>query len=71
MDKAVAALQAAHPWMNYGQAVALVVDSYKRHRSQSKHNFISKTLMRVDIGIFARETKHQILNRLAVIREWQ
>tara|TARA_R100001509_G_scaffold87555_1_gene49870 strand:- start:81 stop:296 length:216 start_codon:yes stop_codon:yes gene_type:complete len=71
MDKAVAHLQAAHPWLQYGQAVALVVDSYKRHNPQNKYSCIGKALMRVDIGIFARETKEQILNRLAVIREWQ
>ena len=71
MDKAVAYLQAAHPWLEYGQAVALVVDSYKRHNSQNKYSCIGKALMRVDVGIFARETKHQVLNRLAVIREWQ
>tara|TARA_R100001510_G_scaffold8633_1_gene6657 strand:- start:265 stop:480 length:216 start_codon:yes stop_codon:yes gene_type:complete len=71
MDKAVAYLQAAHPWLEYGQAVALVVDSYKRHNPQSKYSCIGKALMRVDVGIFARETKHQVLNRLAVIREWQ
>ena len=71
MDKAVALLQAAHPWLEYGQAVALVVDSYKRHNPKYKYSCLTKTLMRIDIGIFARETKHQVLNRLAVIREWQ
>ena len=70
MDKAIDYLQQQHPWLTYAEGFALIMDSYRRHNPQNKYSGMAKTLIDIDIRIFGRETRHQLCNRLAVIKEW-
>lgn len=69
MDKAIAYIQSSHPWMTYAECFALIVDSFNRHQSQDKYSGMAKTLVDIDIRVFARETRDELMNRLAVIQE--
>ena len=70
MDKAIKFLQEKQPWLTYAEAFALITDSYERHLPQDKYSGMTKTLVDIDVRIFARETRHQLENRLSVIKEW-
>ena len=60
-----------HSWMNYGQAMALVVDAYERYKNQSKYHGPKnvQTLMNISIGIYARDEK-KCRDKLAALAEW-
>ena len=70
MDKAIDYLQQQHPWLTYAEGFALVMDSYRRNKPADKYSNMTKTLMDIDIRIFAREKRDQLMNRLAGIQEW-
>jgi hypothetical protein len=70
MDKAIQYLQAKHSWLTYAEAFALIMDSYRRHNPENKYSNMTKTLIDMDISIFARESRNQLCNRLAIIQEW-
>ena len=70
MDKAIEFLQGKHPWLTYAEAFALIEDSWLRHADQDKYSGMAKTLLDIDIRIFGRETRDQLMNRLCVIQEW-
>jgi len=56
--------------MLYEEAFALMLDSYNRHKSEQKFSGMNKTLMKIDFGIFLREDRSKLMNRLAVIQEF-
>ena len=56
--------------MLYEEAFALMIDSYNRHMSEQKFSGMNKTLMKIDFGIFLREDRNKLMNRLAVIQEF-
>ena len=70
IDVAIQELQAKHPWMLYQEAFALLMDSYQRHFAANKYCGMTRTLMQVDFGIFLREDRDKLLNRLAIIQEF-
>ena len=70
LDHAIRELQARHPWMLYEEAFALMMDSYYRHNPEQKYSGMNKTLMQIDFGIFLREDRRKLMNRLAVIQEF-
>lgn len=70
LDLAIRELQAKHPWMLYEEAFALMVDSYKRHKSEDRFGGMNKTLMKIDFGIFLREDRYKLMNRIALIQEF-
>jgi len=70
MDKAISYLQQKHPWLTYAEGFALVMDSYRRNKTANKYSGMTKTLINIDVGIFGREKREQLMNRLAVIQEW-
>ena len=69
-NQAVSYLLRHHPWMSHAEAMALIVDSFKRHSSQNKYGGMTKTLVGIDVGIFGRTSEKDIRNKLAVIQEW-
>ena len=70
LDLAIRELQSKHPWMLYEEAFALMVDSYNRHKSEQRFSGMNKALMKIDFGIFLREDRNKLMNRLAVIQEF-
>ena len=46
------------------------MDSYERHKPENKYSGMAKTLIDIDVRIFGREKREQLMNRLAVIQEW-
>ena len=70
LDEAIARLQAKHPWMLYEEAFALMMSSYEKNAPYNKYSGMTKTLMEIDFGIFLREDKHKLLDRLAFIQEY-
>ena len=70
LDEAIKELQEKHPWMLYEEAFALLVDSYQRHLPHNKYSGMTRTLMKIDFGIFLREDRDKLLNRLAIIQEY-
>ena len=70
LDTAIKQLQAKHPWMLYAEAFALLMDSYERHSPENKYSGMTKTLMKIDFGIFLREDRNKLLNRLSLIQEY-
>ena len=56
--------------MLYEEAFALLVDSYQRHLPHNKYSGMTRTLMKIDFGIFLREDRDKLLNRLAIIQEY-
>ena len=70
MDKAIDYLQQQHPWLTYAEGFALVMDSYRRNKPANKYSGMTKTLINIDVRIFGREKREQLMNRLAVIQEW-
>ena len=46
------------------------MDSYERHKPENKYSGMTKTLIDIDVRIFGREKREQLMNRLAVIQEW-
>ena len=46
------------------------MDSYRRHKPENKYCGMTKTLIDIDVRIFAREKRDQLMDRLAVIKEW-
>ena len=70
IDSNIRELQAKHPWMLYMEGFALLMDSYARHRTENKYSGMTRTLMKIDFGIFLREDREKLLNRLAVIKEF-
>jgi hypothetical protein len=71
-DAAITYLIKRHPWMDYSQALALVVDSYNRFKDQKKyfgdHNVI--TLVNMDISIYGRTPENKMRDKLAALAEW-
>ena len=70
MDQAISYLQEQHPWLTYAEGFALVMDSYRRHKPENKYSGMTKTLIDIDVRIFGREKRNQLMDRLAVIKEW-
>ena len=70
IDSDIRELQAKHPWMLYMEGFALLMDSYERHSTQNKYSGMARTLMKIDFGIFLREDRQKLLNRLALIKEF-
>ncbi len=70
IDSDIRELQAKHPWMLYIEGFALLMDSYKRHYSENRYSGMTRTLMKIDFGIFLREDREKLLNRLALIKEF-
>ena len=70
MDKAIDYIQSVHPWITYAECFALILDSYNRHKPEDKYSGMTKTLVDIDIRIFGREKRQQLMNRLAVIQEF-
>lgn len=70
LDDAIAKLQAKHPWMTYAEAFALMIDAYQRALPHNNKFQATKTLVGISFGIFLREDKHQLKNRLAKIAEF-
>ena len=70
LDIAIRELQSKHPWMLYEEAFALMMDSYERHFRNDKYCGMNKALMKIDFGIFLREDRHKLMNRLALISEF-
>ena len=70
LDIAIRELQSRHPWMFYEETFALMIDSYNRHCAQGKYSGMNRTLMNIDFGIFLREDRQKLLDRLAVIQEF-
>ena len=70
IDSEIRELQAHHPWMLYTEGFALMMDSYKRHFSENKYSGMTRTLMKIDFGIFLREDREKLLDRLALIKEF-
>ena len=70
IDSDIRELQAKHPWMLYMEGFALLMDSYERHRTENKYSGMARTLMKIDFGIFLREDRQKLLNRLALIKEF-
>ena len=70
MDQAISYLQEQHPWLTYAEGFALVMDSYRRHKPEDKYSRMAKTLIDIDVRIFGREKRNQLMDRLAVIKEW-
>ncbi len=71
IDKAIAMLQEKHPWMTYAEGFALMMDAYNRFLPYNNKFCATKTLIGISFGIFLREDRKQLMNRLAVIQEWQ
>ena len=71
-DAAITYLIKQHPWMNYGQAMALVVDCYERFKDQKKYcgEKTVATLMNIDICIYGRTPEHKMRDKLAALAEW-
>ena len=71
-DAAITYLIKRHPWMNYGQALALVVDSYERFKDQKKYfgDRNVDTLINMDISIYGRTSEHKMRDKLAALAEW-
>ena len=72
IDRAIEHLIDRHPWMNYGQAFALVMDSYERFKDQKKY-FGDKnvnTLVNMDISIYGWTSEHKMRDKLAMLSEW-
>jgi len=70
IDSDIRELQTRHPWMLYTEGFALMMDSYKRHLTENKYCGMTRTLMKIDFGIFLREDREKLLNRLALIKEF-
>ena len=70
IDSDIRELQAKHPWMLYMEGFTLLMDSYERHRTENKYSGMARTLMKIDFGIFLREDREKLLNRLALIKEF-
>ena len=70
IDSEIRELQAQHPWMLYTEGFALMMDSYRRHFSENKYSGMTRTLMKIDFGIFLREDREKLLDRLALIKEF-
>ena len=70
IDSDIRELQAKHPWMLYTEGFALLMDSHKRHFAENKYSGMTRTLMNIDFGIFLREDREKLLNRIAVIKEF-
>ena len=70
LDHAIRELRAKHPWMTYEEAFALMMDAYNRFLPYNNKWCATKTLIGISCGIFLREDKHQLKNRLAVIQEF-
>ena len=70
IDSDIRELQAKHPWMLYMEEFALLMDSDERHSTEIKYSGIARTLMKIDFGIFLREDREKLLNRLALIKEF-
>ena len=70
MDKAIDYLQSVHPWITYAECFALITDSYNRYKLQDKYSGMTRTLVDIDIRIFGRQKREQLMDRLYVIKEW-
>ena len=70
MDKAIAYIQSVHPWITYAECFALVLDSFNRHKPEDKYSGMTKTLVDIDVRIFGRESRDQLMNRLSAIHEY-
>ena len=70
LDKAIEFLMEKHPWMTKSQAFILVFESYERNKPQDKYSGMGKTLTNLDIGIYGRQSKKELQNKLAAISEW-
>ena len=70
LDAAIAKLQAKHPWMQYEEAFALMMDAYHRALPYNNKFQATKTLVGISFGIFLREDEYLLRNRLAKISEF-
>ena len=70
LDKAIQFLMSKHSWLTQNQAFILVVESYERHKPQDKYSGMATTLTNIDIGIYGRQSKEELQNKLAAISEW-
>ena len=70
MDHAISFLTSAHPWLSYAEAFALVEYAYVKNKSSDKFSGMGSALMRIDIGIFARSSEHDLKNKLAYLSEY-
>ena len=61
-DAAITYLIKQHPWMNYGQAMALVVDCYERFKDQKKY-FGEKNVATLSAGNIATQDPGAPLRR--------
>tara|TARA_Y100000401_G_scaffold115271_1_gene118668 strand:- start:935 stop:1153 length:219 start_codon:yes stop_codon:yes gene_type:complete len=70
LDKAIRDLQIKHPWMSYEEAFALMMNAYYRALPHRNKGSAMKTLIGISFGIYLREDKDQLLDRLARIQEF-
>ena len=70
LDKAIRDLQIKHPWMLYEEAFALMMDAYYRALPHRHKGSALKTLIGISFGIYLREDRDQLMNRLARIQEF-
>ena len=67
MDRAISFIISKHPWMSYAQAFALIEYAYNKNKPSDKYSCMAKTLMNIDINIFARSTEDDLKNKLSYI----
>ena len=70
LDEAIRDLQIKHPWMLYEEAFALMMNAYYRSLPWNNKWCASKTLIGISFGIYLREDRDQLKNRLARIQEF-
>ena len=70
LEKCIEFLIHKHPWLTQKEAFALVMNGYDRYSSHNKYSGMAKTLMSIYMGILGRESRDQVMNRIAVIEEW-
>ena len=70
MDTAISFIISKHPWMSYAQAFALIEYAYNKNKPSDKYSCMAKTLMNIDINIFARSTEDDLKNKLSYLSEY-
>ena len=70
-DKNIINLTRVHPWMTFDEAWLLMKWSYEKNREQDKYcgKKTVLTLMNIDFGIYQRQSKEWLEQRIELAKE--
>ena len=70
-DKNIINLTRVHPWMTFDEAWLLMKWSYEKNREQDKYcgKKTVLTLMSIDFGIYQRQSKEWLEQRIELAKE--